>query len=674
MGITFRVHHLTWASMAGEAKRDFPACIGYQSPWYKEYSLIENYFSRVNVVLTRGRPLTRIAVIHPIESYWLCYGPVSPGTGEPEFREECFRDLTHWLAHGLVDFDFVSESLFPEQTDIDGINFPVLKVGACSYEAVLLPNLRTIRSTTLVRLQKFAAVGGKVLILGESPSLVDARKTSTPPYIERSIAVPWTRYAILQSLNSLKDIRILTNAGTDSRSLLYQLRTDTDKSGTEERFLFICNTNRTKSISSKVLIKGAWIVEELDAFTGGERLLQSKISRFGCGESWTEFPYHFDGTASVLLHLLPHSSFSISSRGVGEQQLPISKTFQKFAGRVTLSSVSLSEPNVLLLDYASWKLTSPSKSVSLDWQPISEILSIENAVRKSLDLPAKLDNFAQPWTVPLSARGTVAELTLRFRISSEFAIPFAKLALEDAESVVIVLNGIKTPSEVSGWWVDEDIKTISLPCIPLGESILELTYAFGMMTNIERVYLLGDFGVRICGDKVVMTSLQNESLAFGDWTRQGLPFYAGNIIYECEFEVPPGVDGEKETELAVSIPHFVSPVLAISLNGKPAGHIIIEPRMLLLPALSPGVRNKLTITAYGNRENSFGTLHLPDGVTTWFGPNEFRTDRPGWYVREWNVKRMGILSAPTLWKRGQAEVNVQPHILRFNYERAQQRS
>lgn len=96
LGITFRVHHLFWVSMSGEAKRDFPACIGYQSPWYKEYSVIEDYFSRLNVIMTRGKPLTRIAVIHPIESYWLCYGPVDSGKGEPEFREQCFRDLTHY--------------------------------------------------------------------------------------------------------------------------------------------------------------------------------------------------------------------------------------------------------------------------------------------------------------------------------------------------------------------------------------------------------------------------------------------------------------------------------------------------------------------------------------------------------------------------------------------------
>ena len=56
--------------MAGEAKRDFPASIGYQSPWYKEYPLIENYFARLNKALRRGTPHVRLGVIHPIESYW----------------------------------------------------------------------------------------------------------------------------------------------------------------------------------------------------------------------------------------------------------------------------------------------------------------------------------------------------------------------------------------------------------------------------------------------------------------------------------------------------------------------------------------------------------------------------------------------------------------------------
>ena len=72
LGVTTRVHHLSWVTMAGEAKRDFPASIGYQSPWSLEYPLVEDHFARANVAMTRGRAVCRVAIIHPIESYWLC--------------------------------------------------------------------------------------------------------------------------------------------------------------------------------------------------------------------------------------------------------------------------------------------------------------------------------------------------------------------------------------------------------------------------------------------------------------------------------------------------------------------------------------------------------------------------------------------------------------------------
>jgi len=58
LGITFRVHHLTWVSMLGKGKRDYPACIGYQSPWYKEYRYVEDHFARVGAAMTRGKAVT----------------------------------------------------------------------------------------------------------------------------------------------------------------------------------------------------------------------------------------------------------------------------------------------------------------------------------------------------------------------------------------------------------------------------------------------------------------------------------------------------------------------------------------------------------------------------------------------------------------------------------------
>ena len=39
-GINIRCHHLSWYTMAGEAKRDYPASISFQSRWCEEYAAV----------------------------------------------------------------------------------------------------------------------------------------------------------------------------------------------------------------------------------------------------------------------------------------------------------------------------------------------------------------------------------------------------------------------------------------------------------------------------------------------------------------------------------------------------------------------------------------------------------------------------------------------------------
>ena len=38
--------------MEGEAKRDYPASIFYQSGWYRVYPYVENYFTRLNEIVS----------------------------------------------------------------------------------------------------------------------------------------------------------------------------------------------------------------------------------------------------------------------------------------------------------------------------------------------------------------------------------------------------------------------------------------------------------------------------------------------------------------------------------------------------------------------------------------------------------------------------------------------
>jgi len=621
LGITWRVHHLTWVRMAGEAKRDYPACIGYQSPWFKEYHYIEDHFARLNVALTSGCPVAWVAVTHPMESFWLCFGPIQGGGAEQEFREQAFKDLTDWLLFGLIDFDFISESLLPTQCTNDG--GAQLHVGKYKYDVVILPNMRTIRSSTLDILEQFGKNGGRIIIAGEKPSLVDASpiKATSIHKLTSAAQIPWTKYHILQTVEGFQDVHVTnTTSGRQTTSLLYQLRKEHDS-----RILFICNTDRKQSVTTEVSIRGIWTARLLDTLTGKICLVESTVHNV-----WTSLRNSFEACGSLLLFLMPRE---LPSTGFG---LRDRRNEYKFLCKVSLRGATLSEPNVLLLDRAEYKLYDGP------WCEAEEILRIDNLIREELNLPRKLDANRQPWSIEKNKRKTVANLALRFKFESDIDLSKpAWLALEDASTIDMVFNGSTvTYDELkSDWWVDEDIRTVELPsgAIKRGINELLLSYDFSLLTNLERIYILGDFGVKVHGESSIPTDLDVSNLKFGDWTTQGLPFYAGNVTYQFTFYLSPEnfVDesilvqngtisqSRSKQRIALEVPSFTGPLLAVDRNGQRAGRSAFEPKILELGELGELEQgeHELSITSFGNRFNAFGTVHLPKGVTSWCGPN-----------------------------------------------------
>ena len=117
---------------------------------------------------------------------------------------------------------------------------------------------------------------------------------------------------------------------------------------------------------------------------------------------------------------------------------------------------------------------------------------------------------------------------MRFRIHSEIDYEGAQLAIEDAERLTIMWNGKSVENTPIGWYADKSIKTVALPPIEKGENILEVAVPFAKHTNTEWAYVLGTFGVEVCGRRVCVTEARKE-LAFGDITEQGLPFYGGTL-------------------------------------------------------------------------------------------------------------------------------------------------
>jgi hypothetical protein len=612
LGITLRVHHLSWVSMAGEAKRDYPAAIDEHSPWYREYPLIEDHFARLNTVLTRGKPLCRVGVIHPIESFWLCYGPLDQCQAERDEREYYHTSLTQWLLHGLVDFDFLAESLLPTlKAKVAGKR---LAVGAMAYDLIIVPGLRTIRSTTLALLEAFAKAGGTVVFAGRIPDCVDAEPSDRPAKLARRCrGVAFTRTAVLAAVEPVREVLVRTESGGLADHLLHQLRQDG-----AARSLFICNTNRDwPARHATIDLRGQWRVTRLDTMTGEQIPLAATVA-----EGRTRIPWNCSAAGHILLRLEPAKS----AAAVKPTTQPAWRDATLLAGPVP---VTLSEPNALLLDQAEFRLDDGP------WEPVEELLRLGNLLRARLGFPPRDGGMAQPWVEPPTPPRN--RLGLRFAIDCAAPATGLKLALE-GEVVSLAIDGRNVAVRPAGWWVDEAIRTVTLPDLAAGRHVLEVNQPLGRGTDLEWMYLLGDFGVEVRGRQARITAPVRE-LAFGDWTRQGLPFYGGNVTYHCRLA---GAGGH----LGLRVPRFKAPLITAALDGKRVGPIAFPPYRLDLGTVAAGER-RLDLTVFGSRINTFGCVHLYDPFAVWIGPGAWRTTGDQWGY-EYQLKPCGILTAPTV--------------------------
>lgn len=628
MGVTLRVPHLTWATMEGEGKRDFPASIGYQSTWYREYSCIEDHFARVNTAMTRGKACVRIGVIHPVESYWMYYGCVEHTQDKCRELEDNFQNIIEWLLFAQQDFDFISESLLPAQfVSSDDKKF---HIGGMSYDAVLIPNCVTLRSTTIDALRRFSNGGGKVIFAGAFPEYMDGKKSGEiAEFAKKECAcIPFSQYAILRELEPYREISLSRPDGSRPISMVYQLRQDG-----EDRWLFLSHSNlpgperdnwmgdfEESEAADEVYIsiKGQWQGEVYDTMTGKIYSLPGRLT--GTHTNFCKKMYSYD---SLLIRLF-HGTVSPENKNKAEAE-DLWETRTGMASVPMLCGdgipVTLSEPNVLLLDLAQWRCMGEK-----EWRPLEDILKIQNILERKKEL----------WPGE-----KIVEL--KFLIYSENAIEGAMIALERPEEAEIFLNDQQVTKEDQGWFVDKSIRKLPLPLLIAGENHLVLRYPFRAGKFIEWSYLLGDFSVSVKGYKTKLGPPVNK-LFFGDWTTQGLPFYAGNVTYHCQFPV------EKEgKEMMLQFPRFANPLLTVVTQDGEKQQVIIPPYLAHL-GQSQGKNMMFEVTAYGNRINAFGSVHNPMKTYQWFGKEAWFTQGSS-YSYEYCLKPMGILQSPIIWKK-----------------------
>ncbi len=614
LGVTVRVPHLSWASMEGAAKRDYPASIHYQTPWYKEFPAVEDHFGRVNTAMTRGKPVVKVGVVHPVESLWLHWGPNDKTELMRRSLDRRFLDMTEWLLKGSVDFDFISESLFPSLCE--SADAP-LCVGAMEYDTVVVPGCETLRSTTLDRLEAFSASGGKLIFMGDAPKYVDAEPSQRGRKLfEKSQRISFDRAALLEALESSRTVTLRGADGALTDDLIYQLRRDTN---CDWLFIAHCAEPYNKDIATcrdiRIKLNGEFSPVLYDTLSGEIKPMHCE---YVCGD--TVIPVSVFSYDSILIRLDSGKSTALPA---------VQHSFAREYKLPERVPYTLSEPNVLLLDMAC---TSVDGAEFIERE---ELLRADNIWRKKLGFPERCGHSVQPWVIP--KQKATNQLTLKFTVESELDISGAKLALERAWEAEITFNGAHVDNTATGWYTDKAIQTVDLPEIKKGSNELLITIPFGVRTNTEWCYILGDFGVRAEGRNAVLTK-KPDTVAFSNLVYQGFPFYAGNITYHADIDCKGG-------KIRICTPHFRGALASAAVDGERVGIMAYMP-YAATACVSPG-HHKLDITLYGHRFNAFGAVHNADSKESWHGPGAWESTGSRWSY-EYVFRALGLLSSPII--------------------------
>jgi hypothetical protein len=511
---------------------------------------------------------------------------------------------------------------------------PYLHVGQAAYQVVIVGRHTTLRSSTLRLLAEFHEGGGTVLFVGEPPPCIDARPTAAGSELAaRATQIPWQPEALIKACRHVvpAGVEILNGeTGQGLKEVSCQLRAEGDR-----RYLVAMNMSDNQAFEqARLRLHGTGWVEEWDCRNGA----RYAVSAHQEGE-YVEFTTDFPPSGERAFVLVPELDAALSARPVeaDTEQETASGPF----------AYELGEENVCVLDFVRFQLDdfqrNDFQSGNQDWQGPSEVLQADQAVRAALNVPLRGGEMVQPWyrqkyepALPILAR---LRLVFEFEIECLPTDPVF-LCVERPAEWRMTLNGRPLPSQPEGWWVDTAFQKIPVPnsYLEAGHNELLLETDFHVGINIEAVYLIGAFGVRLDGTQKTITRLP-EHLEIGDLTPQGFPFYGGSLTYQ----IPLPAAAKAASRFAIATPAFEAACIRASAGGPPE-MIAWQPfRAEIQHSRSDLVALEVVLT----RRNTFGPLHQVPLRAGAYGPGNFVTQGAD-FSQNYMLYPSGLLLPPVL--------------------------
>lgn len=599
LGVNLMNQHLSYQSMLGDRKHDFPQTFSYHVSWWDTYRLQADYFARLSLALSSGKQMNPVLVIEPTTSAWMYY---APGKSNP-LIDTLDHQFTAFL-NGMEKFKYPYD-LGAEKTmrDFANVSNGKLTIRERSYELVVIPpGVSGLDLSSLKLLGSLLEQGGKVLSFAGEPQFVDGSGSDEFLKLARSYPNLWlTAENLTDEMVSqlLSDKRIVFREPEKDAEQVYMMH----RQLSDGELLFFANYAEGSTKEFEINLPHSKHLVELDPSDGKYYHYPVVASEKGISLKVT-----LEDAGSKLFFASdkkPH--ISPETRGEWEPSL---------VSDASGLEIRRDSPNTIALDYCYLDFPGGRK----DKDKLLYYYVAHDSIFRKHGFP---DN---PWVSSSQFKtqildrdtfGTTSGFTLSFPFTIEDGVDFNSMTavVERPKLYRVFVNGTEVNPNEGEWFLDKGTGVY-----PIGEhlktgtnNISLVASPFSVHHEIAPLILTGNFGLWPSGQGWILGP--EIPVSYGSWRKQGMPFYSGSLSYSRNLKI-----SDPDKKVLLSLGKWSGMCAEVLVNDRQVKVLGWPPYQADLTTHLKTGDNKITVRIYGSLKNLVGPFHFvrtPGLVTPW---------------------------------------------------------
>ena len=609
LGVNFVNQHLSYFTIKGVRKFDYPPSFSYHEPWWDNYKPMGDYIGRISMAMSSGEQINRTLVLQPNTTAWSYFSRKVKNATIDSIQND-FKRLVYQLERAHYEYDLGSELVL---RTIGSVNNGKMVVGKRSYSLVVIPaSMENLDQVTYKLLKEYLLQGGRILSFTKNIPRVDGVDSKLNAELMTAFSKQWT---FVQTLDDEKVRTTLADPNFDiteslplTGELYHQRRILKDG-----ELLFLVNTDTAQVVSATITGTGKSLIK-LDLETGNCTRLPVKSEN-----GQITFDMELPPIGSALYFLTKSNASALSVAELTPTEAGSGNSTENPVNEPVETVVQPEADNVLVLDYLDLKSSKVDLKETYFMKAMHQLFD-SNGFKMGNPWQHKIQYKQDYLALDTFKIGSGFEVTYHFNVSATAdlkQLSTLDVVIERPELWELSLNGVKL-AKSDKWWIDREFFRF-----PVGNQLKPgantLTLKAGKMSvyaEIMPAYLVGNFKLNPLKQGFEVT---NGSLAsIGSWKSQGYPFYSNKVRYSQKYKTLKNGKPYK-----VRLNHWNGTMAVVYLNGEKTGLITAPPYELELPAKTRTGENTVSVEVIGSLKNTFGFFYKSSANRWIIGPGDW---------------------------------------------------